>query len=214
MGHLDGERLSLVNNYQLGETAAAAHLGVELIESAVKHGLQARAESAIVLTQLALPGSATPRRLRELNQRLQETKSSRLLTLLMFSVLVDLCVASGDVELAEHVLAPLLTERDTMHHAEFLLAQGSLLQHRATPNPSSAERSFEAALKVARDQRAKSFELRAATSLAELWQGQGKRAEARQLLGDIYGWFTEGFDTADLKRARALLDRLEGAMAH
>ena len=123
-----------------------------------------------------------------MNQRLQETKSSKLLTLLMFSVLVDLCIASGDVELAEHVLAPLLTERDTIHHAELLLAQGSLLQHRATPNPSSAERSFEAALKVARDQRAKSFELRAVTSLAELWQGQGKRAEARQLLGDIYGW--------------------------
>ena len=55
---------------------------------------------------------------------------------------------------------------------------------------------------------AKSLELRAAMSLSRLWQRQGKKAEARQLLGDIYGWFTEGFDTADLKQAKALLEEL------
>jgi len=55
---------------------------------------------------------------------------------------------------------------------------------------------------------AKSFELRATTSLARLWQQQGKKAEARQMLTEIYGWFTEGFDTADLKEAKALLEEL------
>ena len=62
--------------------------------------------------------------------------------------------------------------------------------------------------RAARRQQAKSLELRAAMSLARLWQQQGKRAEARELLAPIYGWFTEGFDTADLQDARALLEEL------
>ena len=64
------------------------------------------------------------------------------------------------------------------------------------------------ALQVARTQRAKSLELRAATGLARLRRDQGRRAEARELLAPIYGWFTEGFDTADLKEAKALLEVL------
>ena len=64
---------------------------------------------------------------------------------------------------------------------------------------------------MARRQQAKSWELRAATSLARLWQQQGKRAEARELLAPIYGWFTEGFDTADLQEAKALLEELRAA---
>lgn len=61
---------------------------------------------------------------------------------------------------------------------------------------------------MAQGQGAKSWELRATVSLCRLWQGQGKRAEARQMLAEIYGWFTEGFDTADLKEAKALLETL------
>jgi predicted ATPase len=76
-------------------------------------------------------------------------------------------------------------------------------------NQAEAESCFQQAIAIAHDQQAKSFELRAATNLARLWQQQGKRQEARQLLGDVYGWFTEGFNTADLKDARALLDALE-----
>ena len=69
-----------------------------------------------------------------------------------------------------------------------------------------AEACFQQALAIARRQQAKSWELRAATSLAQLWQQQGKWAEARELLAPIYGWFTEGFDTADLLEAKALLE--------
>jgi predicted ATPase len=71
-----------------------------------------------------------------------------------------------------------------------------------------AEECFQKALNVARGQSAKSLELRAATSLARLWQSQGKETEARDLLAPVYDWFTEGFDTADLKDAKALLDML------
>jgi predicted ATPase len=67
---------------------------------------------------------------------------------------------------------------------------------------------LEEALRVARKQHAKANELRAATSLARLWEEQGRRAEACNLLAAVYGWFTEGFDTADLKEAKALLDEL------
>ena len=71
-----------------------------------------------------------------------------------------------------------------------------------------AEKCFFKAIEIARQQQAKSLELRATTSLARLWQQQGKQHEARTMLAEIYGWFTEGFDTADLKDAQALLAEL------
>jgi predicted ATPase len=82
-----------------------------------------------------------------------------------------------------------------------------LLGQPGTP-PAEAEAWLRQALDVARRQQAKSLELRAAMSLARLWQRQGKRAEARELLAPIYGWFTEGFDIADLQEAQALLGEL------
>ena len=69
-----------------------------------------------------------------------------------------------------------------------------------------AEEYFERALAVAREQQAKSWELRAAMTLARLWRSQGKVQQARELLAPVYGWFTEGFDTRDLKEAKALLE--------
>jgi predicted ATPase len=76
------------------------------------------------------------------------------------------------------------------------------------PATEDAERSFRTAIDLARRRGEKSLELRAATSLARLWQQQGKRDVARRLLADIYGWFTKGFETADLKEAKALLGEL------
>jgi predicted ATPase len=76
------------------------------------------------------------------------------------------------------------------------------------PDPEKAEAYFDHALAVARQQQAKSWELRAAMSMARLWRDQGKRDEARELLAPVYGWFTEGFDTRDLKEAKALLTEL------
>lgn len=78
----------------------------------------------------------------------------------------------------------------------------------AAARTSEAEARFQRAIDIARRQSAKSWELRAATSLSRLWQRQGKREEARQMLVEIYGRFAEGFDTADLQEAKALLDGL------
>ena len=79
-----------------------------------------------------------------------------------------------------------------------------------SPDPDTAKAGayFNHALAIARKQQAKSWELRAAMSMARLWRDQGKRDEARELLAPVYGWFTEGFDTRDLKEAKALLDEL------
>jgi predicted ATPase len=92
--------------------------------------------------------------------------------------------------------------------AEVYRLRGVLLLQQAMPQPEEAETWLEWALAVAHCQAAKSLELRAAMSLARLWQQQGQRAEAYALLASIYGWFTEGFDTADLQEAKTLLNAL------
>jgi predicted ATPase len=79
----------------------------------------------------------------------------------------------------------------------------------AAKNEIEAEARFSKAIEVARDQSAKSFELRGATSLARLWQGQGKNSDARCLLVPVYEWFTEGFDTPDLIEAKELINALK-----
>jgi predicted ATPase len=85
-----------------------------------------------------------------------------------------------------------------------------LLLQQAVPDAAQAEACFQQALAMARQQQAKSWELRAATSLARLWQAQDKRQDASALLAPVYAWFTEGFDTADLQEAKSLLEALGG----
>jgi predicted ATPase len=92
--------------------------------------------------------------------------------------------------------------------AELYRLKGEILLVHSAEHHTEAETCFRQALDVARRQQAKSWELRAATSLSRLWQQQGKRAEAHTLLAEVYDWFTEGFDTADVREARRLLTDL------
>jgi predicted ATPase len=92
--------------------------------------------------------------------------------------------------------------------AEIHRLRGGLTGRLPYADPAKAEDSFRTALAIAREQGTRGYELRAATSLARLWREQGRRDEARDLLAPLYGWFTEGFDTADLKDAKALLAEL------
>jgi predicted ATPase len=100
------------------------------------------------------------------------------------------------------------TSKETWSEAEVNRIAGEISLKSPQPDAAKAEAYFERALAVARKQQAKSWELRAAMSMARLWREQGKRDEARDLLAPVYGWFTEGFDTLDLKEAKALLDEL------
>jgi predicted ATPase len=100
------------------------------------------------------------------------------------------------------------TTKEKWCEADIHRIAGEIALMSSEPDAAKAQDYFEHALTVARQQQAKSWELRAAKSMARLWRDQGKRDEARDLLAPVYGWFTEGFDTLDLKEAKALLDTL------
>jgi class 3 adenylate cyclase/predicted ATPase len=119
----------------------------------------------------------------------------------------------GQPEAGLTVLTEALTFAETTgerwYESEIYRLKGELLLQQNSDNEAEAEHCFHRALEIAQSQQAKSFELRTATSLARLWQQQDKRKEAYDLLATVYGWFTEGFDTADLQDAKALIDELE-----
>jgi predicted ATPase len=100
------------------------------------------------------------------------------------------------------------TTKEKWCEAEVLRTAGEIALKSPHPDLAKAEAYLERALAVAREQHAKSWELRAATSMARLWRSQGKRQQARDLLEPIYDWFTEGFDTLDLRESKTLLDDL------
>jgi predicted ATPase len=100
------------------------------------------------------------------------------------------------------------TTKERWYEAETNRVAGEIALKSPEPDAAKAEGYFERALSVARQQQAKSWELRASMSLARLWRDQGKVSEARELLAPVYGWFTEGFDTHDLKEAKAMLEEL------
>jgi predicted ATPase len=123
------------------------------------------------------------------------------------AILAEAELLSGNFELAEEALAG--TEvGNRWWWAEFLRLRGDLQRSGSVRDRAAAEQSYREAIAVARGQQAKSLELRAATGLVRLRRDQGRHAEARDLLAPVYGWFTEGFDTPDLKEAKALLDEL------
>jgi predicted ATPase len=129
-----------------------------------------------------------------------------------FALLAEAQGTLGELEAGLTAIAEALALLDTTggywYAPELYRLKGALLLQQHRDNQAEAETCFHHALDIARNQQAKSFELRAATSLARLWQQQGKRQEAHGLLAPVYHWFTEGFDTADLQEARALLEAL------
>jgi predicted ATPase len=105
-------------------------------------------------------------------------------------------------------ISAMKTTKESWCEAEVYRTAGEIALKSPKRDAEKAEAYFERALAVARQQQAKSWELRAAMSKARLWRDQGRRDEARELLAPVYGWFTEGFDTLDLKEAKALLGEL------
>ncbi len=129
------------------------------------------------------------------------------------SMLADACVSLGqfDEALSEvDEILPVTRTEERYYEAELNRLRGELLLKRGNTEQGVAEDCFRRAIDVAKKQGAKSWELRATTSLARLLAKQGKRDQSRAMLAEVYGWFTEGFDTADLKGAKSLLDELSG----
>src|SRR6516162_8883386 len=128
-------------------------------------------------------------------------------------LLADACLDTGEAEEGLRTIAEALGHVAqtgiVYYEAELHRLEGELRLRLDPRDEQRAEMSFHRALEIARQQQAKSWELRAATSMARLWRDQGKRQQAHDLLAPVYGWFTEGFDTLDLKEAKALLEQLK-----
>src|SRR5262249_47492289 len=133
-------------------------------------------------------------------------------TPLFLTLLAEALALAGKIEeglaILDDALAKAAVSGARGWNAEIHRLCGELTGRLPHPDPAKAEDSFRTALAIAREQGTRGYELRTATSLARLWREHGQRGEARELLAPVYGSFTEGFDTADLKEAKQLLDEL------
>jgi class 3 adenylate cyclase/predicted ATPase len=198
--------------HQMRREASVARERAEAARAlCTEHGFAAYLQWATILRGSALAaqgegaeGSA------EMRQGLAAHQAiARLPWLLFLGLLAEACVRAGQVEEGLRALDEawevMQTTEERVYEAELYRLKGELLLQQSAAHQGVAEEHFHNALTVARRQQAKSWELRAAMSLGRLWQQQGKRHEVYDLLAEVHGWFTEGFDTADLKDAQVLL---------
>jgi predicted ATPase len=182
---------------------------------ATEHGLAQRwASSTVLLGWTLAEQGRVEEGMVQIRQGLAawQATGSRIWRPYFLALLAEVCAQGGQVEEGLTVLAEALAAVDKtgerLYEAELYRLKGKLLLALPADDQAEATTCFQHALAVARRQQTKSLELRAAMSFARLWQRQGKRHEARELLAPIYSWFTEGFDTADLQEAKALLAAL------
>jgi predicted ATPase len=195
------------------ERARAHALAERALQLAMEQGFGiVMAGAKMVLGEAAEPG-AIAEGIARTREGIAAYRSAGAELILPFH-LTQLAEAYGNVRRPDEGLAALgkalsIVERGGEHtwDADLYRVKGELMRMKDA-DESEVEACFHHACEIARRQRAKSYELRAALSLNRLWQQQGKRDKARQLLAPLYGWFTEGFDTADLQEAKALLETL------
>ncbi len=195
--------------YQRGEHEMAAETTARQLALAQAHGFEHWTDSALIIPVASRrTAPVTGDALDDLYRRLMAIRSAAWRRVFCLSILAELCMASGDVVRARKFIGSLRAEdrqafcAPEIHRieGEILLREGALAE---------AEQRLHTAIDVARRRTEKSLELRATLTLARLWRQQGKQADARDRLTALYGWFSEGFDTADLRAARALLDELK-----
>ena len=190
-------------------------LGIEAHAVSVRHGIadfiaygHLMAGTAIAARGDVLRGLALAR---EGLVALDRVGWQSVMPMVLARLALVLC-ASGDkvaaTEMATEALRMARANSELIWEAEAMRVLGEVRLAAGTAGAAEVEAEWRKALEVARRQEAKSFELRVAMSLARLWAEQGKRAQAHDLLAPVYDWFTEGFDTPDLKEAKALLDEL------
>jgi predicted ATPase len=141
-----------------------------------------------------------------------QATGSRSFEPIFLGLLAEALALTGEIEEGLAVIADALAKTEASgakeNDAELHRLRGDLLHRLPSPDWTEVEASLRMALAIACEQGTRGFELRAAISLARLWGEQGRRGEAGDLLAPVYGWFTEGFDTVDMKEAKALLDEL------
>ena len=187
-----------------------------LVALSAEHGYPYTQVQGLVWRGCALLRQSPTIALKELKEiigRLVAIGGERTLTLpYVLSVFADAHGRAANPKtgliLIADALAQITSTLEREAEAELYRVKGELLLKQDDTNTADAQRCFQRAIEIARTQSAKSWELRATTSLARLLAKQGRRDEARAMLAEIYSWFTEGFDTADLKDAKALLDQL------
>jgi class 3 adenylate cyclase/predicted ATPase len=195
--------------YQRGEREAAAEIAERVRLLAESHGFKNWPEAGIVMTHARAAARLDGAALAEIGQRLVDVRGAAWIHIFFVCVFAELCGDAGYPEQGLRALAGVGTaSRDTLCGPDVYRIEGELMLKSANASADAAEERFQTAIELARSRAQKSFELRAAMSLARLWQRQGRNDEARRALADIYGSFTEGFGTADLIAAKALLDEL------
>jgi predicted ATPase len=196
---------------------AAQENAESMITLSAEHGLNAQLAHASVLRGWAMTEQG---RHQEGIAQIQEGQAdyramgAELLRPYHLCLLADACKNTGYLDDGLSALREAQAAADEHENCAFEAdihrLKGDLLLRQNDSNAAEAQSCYERAIEIARRQRAKSLELRATTSLARLLDKQSRRSEARTMLAEAYGWFTEGFDTADLKDARRLLEELSG----
>jgi class 3 adenylate cyclase/predicted ATPase len=199
------------------ETTIVQEQAEALLTLSTEHGFPFRATIGSILLGWAMAergeGEAGIARIEE-GIAAWQTIGARMLSTWWLGLRAEAYGKIGQVEAALTIVVDALraveNTGERFYEAELYRLRGVFLLQRSVDNQHEAETCFQHALAIAQDQGATAWELRTATSLARLWQQQGKGTEAHELLAPIYGWFTEGFDTTDLQEAKALLAALEG----
>jgi class 3 adenylate cyclase/tetratricopeptide (TPR) repeat protein len=195
---------------QLRNPGAAATLAEELLPLANEYGIGMHLRRAIFFRGWAMAvAGRTLEGIGEMRRVLTEREGTQFFRPMMSAAFAEVCAKNGLVEEGLATVEQSLAEPQRDADAELYRVRGELLLARVPPDEAQAESSFRKAIQVARGQAARFYELRATISLARLLRDTGRRDEARTMLAEIYGWFTEGFDTADLKNAKALIEELK-----
>lgn len=198
-------------HYQRGDGDTAAAIAADVIAMSAQHGLTGWPDAALPLTHGGAGRRLDTPTLAELQRRLVSAWTGGAVWRQVFCLcaLAEIHAKAGRVEEALGALGSIPPEaREVFYAPEIHRIEGELLLRRAPTPTDEAERHFRTAIDLARARAEKSFELRAATSLARVWRRGNRHEDARRLLAGVYGWFTEGFATADLRDARNLLDEL------